>query len=134
MKVITANNAKCIVEYEKKEKITARFPENGCSPYEQIERLEWTARTFKDWDKPFVLATFSPYILNYLNVLIADGTLNRDNLQVVALSISEKGELVEHDLLGTDENGVLMVDTYDLSEPMEFIFSKYNDLLNAKKE
>lgn len=102
------------------------FPDTQCK---MIEELVYTAfRSNRDRDINLMLATHSPYILNYLNIMLNQtnekrARLNKDNTAVYRIFEGET-----QDLLMQDEHGHWIVDTYDLSEMMNNIYREYVNL------
>lgn len=119
-KVYTGSSTKDVLKVKG---IDVMFPENSKSPYEQIEWVK------ANWMKDITILTFSPYILNYLNVLIAKDYMSRDNLAV--FYVGEGDDYL--DLLCQDDKGRLIVDTRHLSDPISEIYKEYNDLIQHKK-
>ena len=75
-----------------------------------------------------MLATHSPYILNYLNIVLNQtkpekARLTPDNLAVYRLYKGEPQNLVARDDKGRD-----IVDSYDLSEMMSAIYNEFIQL------
>ena len=75
-----------------------------------------------------MVATHSPYILNYLNVLLhrsADSPthINSDNIAVYRIANGSA-----HSLVARDSHGSILVDTYDLTEDMNRIYDEYVSL------
>jgi hypothetical protein len=75
-----------------------------------------------------MLATHSPYILNYLNILLNQteegmAKLTPDNLAVYRLYNGEAQNLV-----AKDDKGCNIVDSYDLAEMMSKIYNKFTHL------
>lgn len=119
--IFTATNA----EYLQGRHFDVRFPEIGLSPNEQINYIEEIVRSQKN----LTIATFSPYIVNALNIHIVLEELNRHNLKVIACT-----ELGEFDLVCEDEKGNLIVDTYIFTEPMDLIYNQYTSLTSKVQE
>lgn len=72
-----------------------------------------------------VVTTHSPYVVNYLNVLLR-GSRNGVKVspdEIGVWAVSDGGVL---SLKATDgTTGEVVIDTYDLTEPMESIFGEY---------
>lgn len=102
------------------------FPDTQCK---LIEELFFTAaHASTDREVNMMLATHSPYILNYLNIMLnqTDDTrakLSNNNTAVYRIFDGET-----QDLLMQDENGRWIVDTYDLSEMMNTIYREFVNL------
>ena len=91
-----------------------KYPENGLSPWEQIDWIN------KHHIEDAHIITYSPYIMNYLNVLINKGALNKTNLSAYWV---HRLDIIQP-LLGENEKGKLVVDTFSLSEPMYYIYQE----------
>ena len=78
-----------------------------------------------------MVATHSPYIANYINVLLRRSRGNSSELGLreedFAVYLMEGGKI--HSLIGEDEvTGERVVDTQPLTNPMEDIFNAYVEL------
>lgn len=104
----------------KDNKNVLRYPENGNSPWEQIEDITSIINNKEE----IHIVTFSPYIMNYLNILIKRNLLSTENIQANYVYI-ENNELKYRSLIGKNEKNETVVDTYDLSEPMAVMYSEY---------
>lgn len=99
------------------------FPDAQCK---LVENIYYTAlHAENDRTLNMMLATHSPYILNYLNIV-----LNQTNEQMARLNNSNTAvyriyEGETQDLLMQDEHGHWIVDTYDLSEMMNNIYNEF---------
>lgn len=109
--------------------VDIKFPEYGKSHWEQVQWIE------ENFDKNISFCTFSPYIMNDLNALIAEGRLNIDDIEVWFLiekdedeDIPEKFDLkmypVDENQNFIKERGV--IDTSDFSDPISDIYQRYN--------
>ncbi|MCF0218566.1 MAG: ATP-binding protein [Muribaculaceae bacterium] len=102
------------------------FPDAQCR---LIETLLYTAlHSSNDRSINIMLATHSPYILNYLNVV-----LNQTKEGRVKLNDENTAVYCVHDgttmnLLMKDDKGRNVVDTLDLTETMSAIFNEYDEL------
>ena len=99
------------------------FPNAQCKLVEEI--ILAAAHAEENRELHLMLATHSPYILNYLNVLLnqtnpARAQLSRANTAVYRIY---EGEV--QDLLVQNERGRWIVDTYDLSELMGSIYNEF---------
>lgn len=106
-------------------------PECNLYPHNQIQLLDSILELFKRVRSCLTITTHSPYIINYLNVLIRrfykgnEKGLNANNLTVHYMN--DNGEAV--DLLARDnESQEMVVNTIDLSETMGNIYSEYISL------
>lgn len=102
------------------------FPDAQCRLIEEIVLSATHAE--EDREVNMILATHSPYILNYLNVVLNQtddrrAQLRKDNTAVYRIF---EGEV--QDLLVQNERGRWIVDTYDLSEMMSNIYNEFVNL------
>lgn len=101
--------------------------EYGRSAYEQIDYIDYLIGKFNWWNiysDKILVSTHSPYVLNYINVIMA-----RD--QGLAKKIS--GYYVSDDIVqcldstcNVTERRIL--NTLDLSDPMEYIWELYDEI------
>lgn len=75
-----------------------------------------------------IMATHSPYILNYLNVM-----LHQKNKEKACLDADQTAAYrlyggMAQNLMAKDDKGLTIVDTYDLSEMMSEIYKEYKTL------
>lgn len=101
-------------------------PEENLYPYSQISLLELMVDCCQDGRRhEMVVTTHSPYVVNYLNVLLR-GSRNGVKVspdEIGVWAVSDGGVL---SLKATDgTTGEVVIDTYDLTEPMESIFGEY---------
>lgn len=101
-------------------------PEENLYPYSQIALVELLIKCCQTERKhEMVVTTHSPYVINYLNVLLRgskDGVkIMPDDISVWAVSDGGVLPLNAKDA----ETGEMVIDTYDLTEPMEAIFNEY---------
>ena len=99
------------------------FPDAQCK---LIEELIFTATHAKD-DRTvtLMLATHSPYILNYLNVVLNQKDEERARLTHENMAVYRIYDGEPQDLMMQDEQGRWIVDTYDLSEMMNNIYHEF---------
>jgi hypothetical protein len=115
-----------VVDIHIEEPELSLFPDAQC---ELIEGIFNTAlHSEKDRTVNMMLATHSPYILNYLNILLNQteegmAKLTPDNLAVYRLYNGEAQNLV-----AKDDKGCNIVDSYDLAEMMSKIYNKFTHL------
>ncbi|MCQ2577001.1 MAG: AAA family ATPase [Treponema sp.] len=100
-------------------------PELSLYPQSQLELMnQMLDICFKSADKKFdvscMITTHSPYIINYLNLLIKEKKINFEDLKVYEI-ISGTVRL-----LNIDEKRI--VNTAVLSEPIAGIYKRYNEL------
>lgn len=122
------NEMKKIVQIHIEEPELNLFPQAQCNLIEDIVDVAFN-EIHSDREIGLMMATHSPYIVNYLNVLLhkkKDGTpkICPDDLAVYRIY---EGTL--QNLMCVDENGNVYVDTYDLTEPMEDIMNEYDELI-----
>lgn len=106
-------------------------PEQNLFPYTQLQLLDAVAALCqKGRQHELFFTTHSPYIINYLNVMLRRSQeegkpyISADDIMIQMVM---EGKL--QNLLAVDErNGEQVVDTYDLSEPIETIFRQYKQL------
>lgn len=106
------------------------YPEHTLGPYEQMKMIDEHIETFKSSD--VTILTMSPYILNYLNVKFASKDLEENDINIFFIDNKSNSKL---SLKVKDENDNLIVDTYDFSEPMNYILNlwmTYKDVTNVK--
>lgn len=121
LKIYTGNNSESL----KGIKAKYEFPENGLSGWEQIDWMEEKLEEFKGIDE-VVVKTFSPYILNYLNLWLARGDMGYENLEALEMYLDETlEEPIENSLKIIDE-GVRLINTTSLSDPISYIYDRYD--------
>ena len=79
-------------------------------------------------DHRMLMTTHSPYVLNYLNVLLKRSASSNAYLRDDLLSVYRVHEGTVQNLLGVDADGEAVVDSIDLSETMRVIYEEYNQL------
>lgn len=99
------------------------FPNTQCKLIEELFLSASHANT--DRDINLMLATHSPYILNYLNVMLNQTDDTRAKLSNGNTAVYRIYDGEAQDLLMQDENGRWIVDTYDLSEMMNTIYREF---------
>lgn len=102
--------------------------EYGKSPYEQIEFLENLVGKWDDWkndSRKILISTHSPYILNYMNVIMARDQEFAKNISAYYVD-SEYGVHCLDSTCNLTNRRIL--NTIDLSDPMEYIFEKYDEI------
>lgn len=112
-----------IVDVHIEEPELSLFPDAQCK---LIEELIFTATHAKD-DRTvtLMLATHSPYILNYMNVVLNQKDEERARLTHENMAVYRIYEGEPQDLMMQDEQGRWIVDTYDLSEMMNNIYHEF---------
>ena len=105
------------------------FPDAQCK---LIEKIIYTAlHAENDRTINIMLATHSPYILNYMNVLLNQNKDNRAKLTDCNTAIYGIHDGLVMNLLMKDERGHSIADTLDLTEMMSTIFNEYTELTNV---
>ena len=93
--------------------VTDFCPEDGKSPWVQIDYIKDNCK------KDLVIFTYSPYIINMLNLLIKQEGLTGDDLEAYEIF-----ENTTTDLIINTEKG-LLVDARSLSDPISWIYQEY---------
>ena len=115
-----------VVDIHIEEPELSLFPDAQC---ELIEKIVYTAlHAENDRTINMMLATHSPYILNYLNIMLKQNKENRarvshDNMAVYRIY----GGMIQ-DLMVQNEKEEYLVDTFDLAEEMSHIYNEYQSL------
>lgn len=103
------------------------FPTAQCGLLEELCHLCF--HTYSPLAKiGLMIATHSPYIVNYLNVLINRPINDPSHLKAEDLDVYRIYEGTLQSLIETDASGKKLVNTYDLTEEMERIFLEYEQL------
>lgn len=117
-----------VVDIHIEEPELSLFPDAQCK---LVENIYYTAlHAENDRTLNIMLATHSPYILNYLNIVLnqtkeGKAKLTNENLAVYGI---HDGKTMN--LLMKDDKGRDIVDTLDLTEMMSAIFNEYTELTN----
>lgn len=105
------------------------FPDAQCH---MIDELVYTVtHTKEDRKVNMMLATHSPYILNYLNIILNQNKVGRAKLSQDDTAIYRIYNGTTMNLLVNDAGGHQIVDTFDLTEMMSTIFNEFNELTNV---
>lgn len=102
------------------------FPDAQCRLIEEI--ILSATHAEEDREVNIILATHSPYILNYLNVVLNQTDARRAQLRKDNTAVYRIFEGEVQDLLVQNERGRWIVDTYDLSEMMSNIYNEFVNL------
>jgi hypothetical protein len=121
LKIHTSNNSKGLENI----KATYEFPENGLSPWEQINWMNEKLPEFKG-EVEITIKTFSPYILNLLNLWLKRGELGYENLEAWEEFWDEDTGTIYHNDLKIQNPGVKLVNTKSLSDPISYIYDEYD--------
>lgn len=102
--------------------------EYGRSAYEQIDYIDYVIGKGEWWkittDK-VLISTHSPYVLNYMNVIMARNQELAEKIS--AYYMHDDGDVECLDSIGNKTN-MRIINTIDLSEPMEDIFEMYVEI------
>ena len=113
-------------------------PELSLYPSSQCDLVDFLLKSIAQGEKrgyniSLMMATHSPYIINYLNVLLRryyrNNNVHGSSVASDDLSVYRVFEGQIQNLVGQDENGHIAVDTSDLSEVMESIYNEYVSLI-----
>ena len=109
-------------------------PELSLYPSSQKSLIDFLVQSVssdekRDYNISLMMATHSPYIVNFLNVLLRRGIKSGNNQAAIKspdLSVFRVYNGRIQDLIATDSNnGETLVNTLDLSEEMEDIYEEY---------
>ena len=103
------------------------FPDAQCRLIDDLVKTV-NAASSNDRKMGIIMATHSPYILNYLNVLIRQTAEERARVEPENLAVYRIYDGNAQTLMATDEDGKALVDTYDLTEMMSAIYNEFNEL------
>ena len=103
------------------------FPDAQCRLIDDIVRIVLSAHE-NDRQMGIIMATHSPYILNYINVILHQKSPSRAHAVVEDVAAYRIYDGKCQDLMSVNEKGVAVVDTYDLTEMMSAIYDEYTDL------
>lgn len=99
--------------------LDAICPENDKSPWEQIEYIRGI------YNRNMKIFTYSPYILNMLNLLIREHELTKNDIAVY--------DILSPDLILCDlavpmpgDSSKFIINTRDLSDPISWIYREYS--------
>lgn len=104
------------------------FPDAQCKLIENI--LYTASHGNSDRTLNMMLATHSPYILNYMNIVLnqtKEGRVKLTEENLAIYGIQDGGTM---NLLMKDDKSRTVVDTLDLTEMMSAIFNEYTELTN----
>jgi hypothetical protein len=109
------------------------WPEEKRGGYEQ---LEWFDKHLEEFQtKDISIKTFSPYILNYLNLIIAEGKIVFNDIEVTGyFSINDDAEDEDEHYFSQDLkiSESKLIDTRFAAEPISDIYEKYYKIKNNK--
>lgn len=107
-------------------------PELSLYPQAQCMLVEQLAATIKNAESDrsmyLMMATHSPYIINYLNVLLSRPSDLNSSLTCSDLAVYRFAYGEIRNLMSSTADGQWIVDTGDLTEPMTNILKEYHSL------
>lgn len=95
-------------------------PENNKSPWEQIEYIKGI------YNRDIRIFTYSPYIMNMLNLLIREHDLTRDDISVY--DIDQDLNMCDLAVPMPEDKSKFIINTRYLSNPISWIYREYNKL------
>jgi len=117
-----------VVDIHIEEPELSLFPDAQCK---LVENIYYTAlHAENDRTLNIMLATHSPYILNYLNIVLNQAKEGKAKLTNENLAVYGIHDGKTMNLLMKDDKGRDIVDTLDLTEMMSAIFNEYTELTN----
>lgn len=105
------------------------FPTAQCQLVDEL--IHTATNAAADRTVSLMMATHSPYILNYLNVVLHQTRQSRAHVDADHMAVYRLYEGQAQDLIVTDEHGRKLVDTYDLTETMSSILQEYEAIEQA---
>lgn len=103
------------------------FPDAQCRLIDDLVKNASIAAS-NDRHMSIIMATHSPYILNYLNVLLHQHTEGRAHVDADDMAVYRIYDGSAQNLMSEDDKGNTIVDTYDLTEMMSVIYHEFNEL------
>lgn len=102
------------------------FPNAQCR---MIDELIYAAsHSSSDRSMNMLIATHSPYILNYLNVILLQTSESRAHVNHSQMAVYRIYEGTTQNLMVQNEQGNYLVDSFDLAEEMSNIYNEYQSL------
>ena len=93
-----------LVRSENGSTVLIEEPETHLHPKAQAELAEVLADTAKAEDKQIIMSTHSEHLVERLLLLVAEGTLNSDDLAIYSFSKDEKGECSASEIRVTEND------------------------------
>lgn len=112
-----------VVDVHIEEPELSLFPDAQCKLIENI--IYMAKESNSDRTVNMMIATHSPYILNYLNIVLNQKTDGRAKLTPADLAVYRLYEGESQNLVAKDDKGRDIVDSYDLSEAMGVIYNEF---------
>lgn len=103
------------------------FPDAQCRLIDDLVKNASIA-TSNDRHMSIIMATHSPYILNYLNVLLHLHAEGRAHIDAADMAVYRIYDGSAQNLLSEDDKGNTIVDTYVFTEMMSVIYHEFNEL------
>lgn len=123
---------------EKNVHLLVEEPELNLDPYGQIQLVDQLVDICfggtSEYNMTLALATHSPYILNYLNLLIQRNKHNNTkgvNLSVDKISVYEINSGTSIDLKTEISGNQKIINAISMSEPLSEIYAEYNNLAKS---
>ena len=106
-------------------------PEQNLFPDTQLQLVELLIQ-FCQKDRPhgFTITTHSPYIANYLNILLHQNQKEKGWVDAKDLNVFAVCDGGVQNLMAKNEHDEWIVNTFDLTEQMQRIFEEYQSLKN----
>lgn len=102
------------------------FPNAQCR---MIDELVYAAsHPSSDRSMNMIIATHSPYILNYLNIILLQSSETRAHVDHAQMAVYRIYEGTTQNLMVQNEQGDYIVDSFDLAEEMSNIYNEYQSL------
>jgi predicted ATPase len=115
-----------IVDIHIEEPELSLFPDAQCRMVDEL--LYKATHSKEDRNVNLMIATHSPYILNYLNVVLNQKDETRAQLDNDNTAVYRMFDGGVQDLMTQNEKGNWIVDSYDLSETMGSIYNEFVSL------
>ncbi len=115
-----------VVDIHIEEPELSLFPDAQCKLIEKI--IYMAKESNSDRTVNMMIATHSPYILNYLNIVLNQKTDGRAKLTPENLAVYRLYEGESQNLVAKDDKERNIVDSYDLSELMGVIYNEFINL------
>lgn len=112
-----------VVDVHIEEPELSLFPDAQCKLIEKI--IYMAKESSSDRTINMMIATHSPYILNYLNIVLNQKKDGRANLTPENLAVYRLYEGKSQNLVAKDDKERDIVDSYDLSEMMSSIYNEF---------
>jgi hypothetical protein len=117
-----------VVDIHIEEPELSLYPDSQCKLIEDI--LYTASHANSDRTLNLMLATHSPYILNYMNIVLNQTKEDKVNLTNESLAVYGIDDGSTVNLIMKDDKGRDVVDTFDLTVMMNNIFKEYTELIN----